>query len=135
MGSAFDRGDDERSLLARLEQMLDREESLLAAHDAAGLLVLAEERLQLSARLVSAAQARRMRRSDPSARNRSEDEHEDAELVASYQRLRQRHEVRARVMQRHQDRTTRAIGVIAQAANQSSMYGSDGRVAMRWAGC
>ena len=132
--------DDERSLLARLEQLLDREEALLAAQDAEGMVALAAERERLSASLGVAAAARRVRRANGSGAHLrtsfgdEEDSHEDAELIALYQRLRQRHEVRAQVVRRHHERAVRAAGVIAQAAHQPAVYGSDGRVAMRWAG-
>lgn len=116
--------DDERSLLARLEALLEREEGLLATRDADGLARIAEEREHVAARLGVAARARRLA---------STHHGDEAELVDLYTRLRQRHEVRARVVQRHEKRNATAIGVIAQAGGQAHVYEADGRVTMRYA--
>ena len=116
-------GDDERSLLGRLESMLDHEESLLVARDAAGLAALAEEREHVAERLGRVARARRPG-ADPSV---------DADLLKMYERLRQRHDVQAQVVQRHVERTGRAINVLAQATGQGNLYNADGRVAMQFA--
>ncbi|MGI9026443.1 MAG: hypothetical protein ACR2GP_12870 [Burkholderiaceae bacterium] len=127
--------DDERSLLIGLELLLEREEQLLESRGAEGLCVVAEERERLTARLVEAAQARRKTMhlrtvidDDGGARRDAE----DAELIELYQRLRQRHDVRARVVRRHSDRNARAVGVLAQASNQAGLYGADGRVPVQW---
>ena len=113
--------EDERSLLFRLEVLLEREEAMMLARDAAGLVGVAEERERVTARLGAAARARRL----------SPDAHGDeADLVDLYSRLRQRHQVRARVIQRHAETTARAVGVIAQAAGQHNLYEADGRVPM-----
>ncbi len=126
-------GDDERSLLIGLELLLEREQELLASRDAEGLCAVAEERERLTARLVSAAQARRKTTrlrtviDDDGAADR------DAELIELYRRLRERHDVRARVLRRHSDRNSRAVGVLAQASNQAGLYGADGRVPVQWA--
>ena len=127
-------GDDERSLLIRLDLLLEREEELLQSHDAEGLFAIAEEREQLTARLGEAAQARRR---TMHLRTSFEDDessgNEERELIELYRRLRHRHDVRARVMRRHSEHNARAVGVLAQATNQSSLYGADGRVPVRWA--
>lgn len=112
-------GGDERSLLIRIELLLEREEELLESRDAEGLFALAQERERLTASLGEAAQARR----------RATQTHAgEAELIALYERLRHRHDVRARVMRRHAERNACAVGVLAQAANQPCLYGADGRV-------
>ena len=131
-GTTSPEGDDERSLLIGLELLLEREQELLASRDAEGLCAVAEERERLTARLVSAAQARRKSMHlrtviDEDGADR------DAELIALYRRLRERHDVRARVLRRHSDRNSRAVGVLAQASNQAGLYGADGRVPVQWA--
>lgn len=115
---------DERSLLMRLEGLLEREEQMLASRDASGLVAIAEEREQITARLGAAARARRLS---------SAAHGDEAELVDLYTRLRQRHEIRAKVIQRHEERNTCAVGVIAQASGHASLYNADGRVPMRFA--
>lgn len=125
-------GDDERSLLIGLELLLEREQELLASRDAAGLCAVAEERERLSARLVSAAQARRKTMHLRTVID-EDGADGDAELIALYRRLRERHDVRARVLRRHSDRNSRAVGVLAQASNQAGLYGADGRVPVQWA--
>lgn len=114
----------ERSLLLRLEGLLEREEQMIATRDAAGLVAIAEERECVTARLGAAARARRIA-SPPSG--------DEAELVELYTRLRRRHDIRARVLQRHEERNAIAIGVIAQASGASSLYDADGRVPMHFA--
>ncbi len=119
--------DDERSLLVRLEALLEREGELLVAHDdttAVALVALAEERERVAARLGEAARIRRA--------SGASDASEDAELMASYRRLRQRHDVRAQVLRRHADRNARAVGVLAQASGQDGLYRADGRIAMHF---
>lgn len=111
---------DERSLLIQIERLLEREEELLVSRNAEGLFALAQERERLTARLGEAAQARRRATQTHAA--------DEAELIALYERLRHRHEVRARVMRRHAERNACAVGVLAQAANQPCLYGADGRV-------
>lgn len=127
-------GDDERSLLIRLELLLEREEALLESHDAEGLFAVAEERERLTVRLGEAAQARRrtmpLRTGFPDSEGSAT---EEAELIELYERLRHRHDIQARVVRRHGDRNARAVGVLAQAANRSSLYGADGRVPVQWA--
>lgn len=113
-------GGDERSLLIRIELLLEREKELLESRDAEGLFALAQERERLTASLGEAAQARRRTTQTHAA--------DEAELIALYERLRHRHDVRARVMRRHAERNACAVGVLAQAANQPCLYGADGRV-------
>jgi flagellar biosynthesis/type III secretory pathway chaperone len=117
-------GDDERSLLMRIELLLEREEEMLATRDATGLAVIAEEREGLVERLADAA---RKRRAAPKTAGT-----EEAELIELYRRLRQRHDVRAQVVRRHTERNSRAIGVLAQATGQNSLYKADGSVALRF---
>ncbi len=117
-------GEDERSLLIRLERMLEREEALFATRDAVGLTAIAEEREHVTERLAKAA---RVRHAAPALGTA-----EVAELLALYRRLRQRHEVQAQVVRRHVDRNARAIGVLAQATGQSNLYQSNGRVTMQF---
>ncbi len=123
-------GDDERSLLIRLELLLEREQELLESHESDGLFAIAEERERLTMRLIDAAQTRRktMQLRTGVGDDKSSTT-EEAELIALYQRLRHRHDVRARVMRRHSEHNARAAGVLAQAGNQASLYGADGRVA------
>ena len=116
--------DDERALLIRLELLLEREEEVLAARDADGLTAVAEEREQVCARLAVAARARSAAPLDAAS---------EAALLAHYQRLRQRHDVQAQIVRRHAERNTRAIGVLAQATGQGSLYNAEGRVAMQFA--
>lgn len=119
-------GDDERSLLIRLEQLLDREEAALASRDAIAIAGLAEEREQVTARLGDAAAAR-----CSGARLSIDDE---TRLMAMYEQLRQRHAVRAQVVHRHAERNARSIGVLAQASGQSALYQSNGRVPLQYGG-
>ncbi len=126
-------GDDERSLLIALELLLEREEELLESRDAEGLCAVADERERLTARLVSAAQARRKTMHLRPVLDDDRGVDRDAELIELYRRLRERHDVRARVMRRHSERNARAIGVLAQASNQAGLYGADGRVPAQWA--
>ena len=116
-------GEDERVLLMRLEQLLEREHARIVACDAPGLTAVAEEREHLTARLTTVARARRAGTTD---------EVVDAELLSLYQRLRRQHEVQALVVRRHLERNTRAIGVLAQAAGRSEIYQANGRVAMQF---
>lgn len=118
------RPDDERSLLARLELLLEREQELLVTRDADGLAALAEEREQVGARLAEAARARHAAVGSSAA--------QDAELVALYRRLRRRHDLQAQIVRRHAERNARAIGVLAQATGQANLYRADGRVAMQF---
>jgi flagellar biosynthesis/type III secretory pathway chaperone len=115
--------DDERALLVRLEGLLEREEQMLAIRDAAGLGAIAEEREHVTARLGVAARARRL----------SSTPEDDAELVTLYSRLRQRHEIRAKVVRRYEERNATAASVIAQASGQAGLYDAEGRVPMRFA--
>jgi flagellar biosynthesis/type III secretory pathway chaperone len=106
---------------------------LLEARDAEGVGAVAQIREQLIERIAAAARKR------AAAQKRigtvqTGSTAEEAELVELYQHLRHRHEVRARVIRRHGDRNARAVGVLAQAANQSSLYGADGRMAGPWTG-
>ncbi len=117
-------GDDERSLLIRLELLLEREEDLLDAHRSDALVALSQEREQVTEQLAVAARHRRATSSTSS---------NDAELVALYQRLRHRHDVRARVLCLRAERNARALGVLAQANGRGNLYQSDGRVAMQFA--
>jgi flagellar biosynthesis/type III secretory pathway chaperone len=117
-------GDGERSLLMRIELLLEREEEMLAMRDATGLAVVAAEREGLVERLANAA---RKRRAAPRVAGSDE-----AELIELYRRLRQRHDVRAQVVRRYSDRNSRAIGVLAQATSQDSLYKADGSVALRF---
>jgi flagellar biosynthesis/type III secretory pathway chaperone len=103
--------DDERSLLGRLETLLADEEQQLLTRDPAALAAIAEERERVTAR--------------PAA--------EQAELLALYRRLRQRHDVQAQVVRQHAERNARAIGVLAQASGQAGLYQADGRVALQFA--
>jgi flagellar biosynthesis/type III secretory pathway chaperone len=116
--------DDERALLIRLELLLEREEELLAARDADGLTAVAEEREQICARLAVAARLRATKPLDAAS---------EAALLAHYERLRQRHDVQARIVRLHTERNTRAVGVLAQATGQGSLYNAEGRVAMKFA--
>jgi flagellar biosynthesis/type III secretory pathway chaperone len=114
--------DDEKSLLIRLELLLEREEELLAARDVTGLAAIAAEREQLVERVGHAA---RRRRAGP----RPTDE---ADLVELYRRLRHRHAVRSQVVRRHSDRNSSAIRVLAQAMNDTGLYQADGSVKMQF---
>lgn len=116
---------DERTLLLRLESLLELEDGHLASQDADGLVALAGERETLVVQLGDAARARRV---SPGLTDT-----EQAELAALYERLRQRHDIRAQVMRRRVERTRRAIGVLAQANNQQGLYEADGRVTMQFA--
>ncbi len=89
-------GDDERALLARFEQLLEREDRFIVARDAVGLASIADERAQLIERLATAA---RERRASPAMSAAAE-----AELIDLYRRLRQRHDLRARIVRRHAER-------------------------------
>ena len=115
---------DERSLLIRFELLLEREEEALAARDSAALVTLAGERDRLTDRLAEAARQRRTR-SKPTAT-------EEAELVDLYRRLRHRHDVRARVVRRHSEHNSRALGVLAQTTGSSGLYQADGSVPLRF---
>jgi len=115
--------DDERSLLVRLELLLEREEAMIVARDAAGLVAIAEERDRVTAQLGAAARARRLA---------SAAHGDEADLVDLYTRLRQRHQSRARLIQRHTERNARAVGVIAQATGQSQLYDAGGRVPLKF---
>jgi hypothetical protein len=117
-------GDDERSLLIRLDLLLERENEMLAARDVVGLVDVANERERLTERL---SQAARVRSSVPNGSNADE-----AELIELYRLLRQRHEVRARVLRRHSDRNACAISVLAQASGNTELYKADGSVALRF---
>jgi flagellar biosynthesis/type III secretory pathway chaperone len=116
--------DDERSLLIRLDLLLEREEEMLAARDVVGLVDLSTERERLTERLAEAA---RVRRAGPKGSDADE-----AELIELYRLLRQRHEVRARVLRRHSDRNACAMSVLAQATGDSEIYKADGSVALRF---
>ena len=117
-------GADERSLLIHFELLLECERDMLSARDASGLALLAAERERLTARLAEVARERQNGRHPIAVA--------DAELVELYRRLRQRHDVRARVVRLHGDRNARAIGVLAQAAGQGNLYKSDGSVALQF---
>lgn len=116
--------DDERSLLVCLEGLLEREERMMTTRDASGLVAVAEERERVTARLGAAARARRLT---------SAAHGDEAELVDLYTRLRQRHEVRAKVVRRHEERNACAISVIAQASGQANLYDAAGHVKMHFA--
>jgi flagellar biosynthesis/type III secretory pathway chaperone len=115
---------DERSLLIRFELLLEREEEALAARDSAALVTLAGERDRLTDRLAEAARQRRTRSKSTAT--------EEAELVDLYRRLRHRHDVRARVVRRHAEHNSRALGVLAQATGSSGLYQADGSVPLRF---
>lgn len=115
---------DERSLLIRFELLLEREEEALQARDAAVLVTLAEERVRLTDRLAEAARQRRARAKPTAA--------EEAELIDLYRRLRHRHEVRARIVRRHADQNSRALGVLAQATGSSGLYKADGSIPLQF---
>jgi flagellar biosynthesis/type III secretory pathway chaperone len=117
-------GDDERSLLMRIELLLEREEEMLATRDAAGLTAIAEEREGLVQRLADAARKRRVAPKTAAI--------DEAELIELYRRLRQRHDVRAQVVRRHVEHNSRAVGVLAQATGQNSLYKADGSVTLRF---
>lgn len=117
------RADDERSLLTRLEQLIEREDELLGAHDAAALSAVADEREHLTERLGHAARARHASARDPA---------DDAELLALYRRLRQRHDIQAKIVRQHLDQNARAIGVLAQATGQAHLYQANGRVPLQF---
>jgi flagellar biosynthesis/type III secretory pathway chaperone len=114
--------DDEKSLLIRLELLLEREEELLATRDTAGMAAIAEEREQLVERVGHAA---RRRRAGP----RPTDE---ADLVELYRRLRHNHAVRAQVIRRQSDRNSSAVRVLAHAMNDTGLYQADGSVKMQF---
>lgn len=114
---------DERALLIRLELLLEREGVLLAARDAAGLADIADERERLIVALGEVAHARRAA-AGPTA--------EEAELLALYRRLRDRHAVQVQVVRLHGERNARAISVLAQATGSNGLYQADGRVALRF---
>ena len=107
--------DDERALLVRFEQLLEREEAAIVAHEVAALAAIAEEREHLTNLLAEAA---RRRRASPTAI--------EADIADMYRRLRERHEVRGRVVRRHAEHNNRAIGVLAQAAGRGGLYNADG---------
>jgi hypothetical protein len=115
--------DDEKTLLIRLELLLEREEELLAVRDVTGLAAVAEEREQLVERVASAA---RRRRAGPSPAD-------EADLVELYRRLQHRHGVRSNVIRRHADRNASAIRVLAQAIGDGQLYQADGSVKMQFA--
>ncbi len=115
-------GDDERSLLVRFEEILEREEAAIVAHDAGALGAIAEERDHLTVRLAEAAR-RRLASPTPI----------EAELADLYRRLRERHQVRGRVVRRHAEHNHRALGVLAQAAGRTGLYNADGSVARPFA--
>lgn len=116
--------DDERSLLGRLESLLVEEEALLLARDPDGLATVAEERDRVTARLATAARTR--------SATHALGAEEEADLLAWYRRLRQRHDVQAQVVRQHAERNARAVGVLAQATGEAGLYKADGRVAMRF---
>ncbi len=115
--------DDERSLLVRLDALLEREEALLAAPDADGLFAIADEREQLTARLGDAARARRLATANVV----------DAELVALYDGIRRRYALRAQVVRRRAERNQRAVGVLAQVSGNAPLYDAGGRVPLKFA--
>lgn len=116
--------DDERSLLIRLGILLEREEEMIAARDADGISEVAEARERLAHRIAEAASLRRATGvRDPVV---------ESDLAELYQHLRRRHELRGRLIRRHVERNARAMGVLAQAAGQASLYGADGRVALQF---
>ncbi len=115
--------DDERSLLVRLDALLEREQAMLAAADADGLIAIADERDQLTTRLGDAARARRLAQAKTV----------DPELVALYDGIRRRYAVRAQVVRQRAERNQRAVGVLAQATGQSPLYDAGGRVPLKFA--
>lgn len=115
------RTEDERTLLLRFEDLLEREERYLVARDADALGAVSEEREHLAQRIIAVARSRRT--ASPA---------DDPELVAIYLRLRLRHEVRAKVVRRYVESNARAIGVLAQAAGQANLYQADGSVPMQY---
>jgi flagellar biosynthesis/type III secretory pathway chaperone len=115
---------DERSLLIRFELLLEREEEALAARDAVTLVTLAGERERLGDRLAEAARQRRARPKPTAA--------EETELIGLYQRLRHRHDVQARIVRRHAEQNSRALGVLAQATGSSGLYQADGSVSFKF---
>lgn len=121
-GAPTPRTDDERSLLLRLEQLLEFEDELLVTRDAAALAAVADERERITERLGHAARKRRA--------EDARDPADDADLLALYRRLRQRHDVQAKIVRQHLDHNARAIGVIAQATGQAKLYQANGRVPM-----
>ncbi len=74
----------------------------------------------LAERLAEAARARRAAPSPGAA--------VEAELVALYRRLRDRHELRARIVRRRAERNGSALRVLAQAAGRTGLYQADGSV-------
>ena len=122
--ASLPKGNDEGALLLLLEALLVREEAALAAQDAATLMAVAAERDQVTQRVAEAARARR---AGPPL-----DAAADAVLLGLYERLRQRHQVQAQVVRCHAERNERAVGVLAQATGQSSLYNAEGRVAMQF---
>lgn len=114
---------DERTVLRELEALLVREQEALVAHEGDALFGLAESRERLSAELGEAAARRRAAPRDPAL---------EAELLALYQAMRDRHETQSRVVRRFEDRNGRALGVLAQAAGRGGVYGSDGRMSRQW---
>jgi|GEM_PF-2015159 len=112
----------EQTLLLEFQQLMDREERLLHAHDADGLVAIAEERERLTSALSAAAGARRAAGHCDAA--------DEAQLIELYRLMRARHETRSRVVARYNDRNARALGVLAQAAGHAGVYGADGRVPM-----
>jgi hypothetical protein len=115
--------DGEKSLLIRLELLLEREEELLAVRDVTGLAAIAEEREQLVERVALAAGRRRA--GPPPA--------DEADLVELYRRLQHRHGVRSQVIRRHADRNATAVRVLAQAMGEGQLYQADGSVKMQFA--
>ncbi len=116
--------DDERSLLSRIEQLLDAEQDLLVTRDADALALVAEQRERLVARLEQSA---RLRCAKP-----AQDVAANAELAERYRRLRHRHDVQALIVRRAAEQNARVLGVLAQATGQSAVYQANGRVAVRF---
>ena len=112
----------EHDLLREFQRLMDDEERMLNAHDADGVLVIAEERERLTTALAAAASARRAAGHCDAA--------DEARLIELYRLMRARHEVQSRVVARFNDRNARARGVLAQAAGRADVYGADGRVPM-----
>lgn len=113
----------EHDLLLDFQRLMEREEHLLNAHDADGVLAIAEEREALTKALAAAAAAARRAAGhyDPA---------DEARLIELYRLMRARHETQSRVLARFSDRNSRARGVLAQAAGRVDVYGADGRVPM-----
>jgi flagellar biosynthesis/type III secretory pathway chaperone len=118
--------DDERSLLARFELLLDREDGMLVERDAEGLAAIADERAALSERLAEVVRRRRVATTASDA--------DEAELVDLYRRLHQRHEARGRMIRRRAERNSSALRVLAQAAGRTGLYQADGSVRPQFTG-